>query len=347
MRKEIRWPEILRAGALAVAVGAGVWLLWPVVLPFLLGLLAARAAEPGVRFLDRRLGLPRWLGALGAVAGVYGLLGLGGWLLCRVVLRELGRFLRSLPVLAETMTGPMLRLKQQLLNLAGRFPDGVGAALEQGVQEFFSSGAGLGQRLYDWAFSAASRLLGCLPELGLFLLTALLSGFMISAKLPQLENLWQAKAPRRWETLGRAARETLGAWLAAQGKLLAVTFCLVTAGLMLLRMDYALLFGLGIAALDALPALGTGTILIPWSLGQFLQGDTVRGVGLLLIYGAAALTRAALEPRLLGRQMGLDPLVTLAALYAGFRFFGVWGMIFFPMGALLGKQLWDVFAVDK
>ena len=64
-------------------------------------------------------------------------------------------------------------------------------------------------------------------------------------------------------------------------------------------------------------------------------------MGLLLLYGAAALTRTALEPRILGRQIGLDPLLTLAALYAGYHFLGVLGMILFPVGALIGKQFWD------
>ena len=64
-------------------------------------------------------------------------------------------------------------------------------------------------------------------------------------------------------------------------------------------------------------------------------------MGLLILYGAAALTRQALEPRLVGRQIGLDPLLTLLALYTGFRVVGVAGMILFPVGVIFLKQLWD------
>ena len=59
----------------------------------------------------------------------------------------------------------------------------------------------------------------------------------------------------------------------------------------------------------------------------------------IVLYAAAALLRTALEPRLLGRQMGLDPLLTLLSLYAGFHFFGVPGMILFPMALMFGKQV--------
>ena len=65
-------------------------------------------------------------------------------------------------------------------------------------------------------------------------------------------------------------------------------------------------------------------------------------LGMLLLYGIAALTRTALEPRLLGRQLGLHPLLTLLALYAGFRLCGVGGMILFPIGAILLRQLWEL-----
>ena len=102
---------------------------------------------------------------------------------------------------------------------------------------------------------------------------------------------------------------------------------------------------LGIAAvtalIDALPVFGTGTILIPWALALFLQGETKTGIGLVILYGAAALSRQALEPRLVGKQVGLNPVLTLLALYTGYRLLGVGGMIVFPIAAMLFKQLWD------
>ena len=92
---------------------------------------------------------------------------------------------------------------------------------------------------------------------------------------------------------------------------------------------------------DALPVFGTGTILIPWALVCFLQNALSRGIGLVILYGVAALTRQALEPRLIGRQIGLNPLVTLMALYIGFRTVGIAGMILFPISVMFLKQLWD------
>ena len=88
------------------------------------------------------------------------------------------------------------------------------------------------------------------------------------------------------------------------------------------------------AAVDAFPILGTGTILVPWSLVCLLQHNSGKALGLLGLYALTALTRSTLEPKLVGRQLGLDPLLTLIALYTGFRLWGILGMFLMPMLAI-------------
>ena len=109
---------------------------------------------------------------------------------------------------------------------------------------------------------------------------------------------------------------------------------------MLLGVDYALLFALLTTFIDALPVFGRGRCCFHgafWSL----SGET-RGAawGFFFLYAAAALTRQALEPRLLGGQIGLPPAVTLAALYVGYRVMGVAGMIVFPLLSVFCCQIY-------
>ena len=130
-----------------------------------------------------------------------------------------------------------------------------------------------------------------------------------------------------------------GGWLTAQLKLMSVTFCILAAGLTLLRIPRSLLWAFVIALVDALPVFGTGTVLIPWALVCFLQGNRVLALGIAGPYATAALTRSILEPKLLGRHLGLDPLATLAALYIGCRLWGIAGMIAAPMITVALLQL--------
>ena len=118
-----------------------------------------------------------------------------------------------------------------------------------------------------------------------------------------------------------------------------VTFAIVLGGFLLLGVRQKLLMALVTALVDAVPLLGTGTILLPWTLVSLLSGEPVRAVGLLGIYVTALITRSALEPRLLGRQLGLDPLAALAALYIGYRIWGFGGMILAPILTVTAKEL--------
>ena len=79
--------------------------------------------------------------------------------------------------------------------------------------------------------------------------------------------------------------------------------------------------------------------MIPWSVICLLQGETARGAGLLGLYAVVWLIRSVLEPRLLGKELGLDPLVTLLAMYAGYKLFGFLGMILSPLLAVAAVRL--------
>ena len=117
-----------------------------------------------------------------------------------------------------------------------------------------------------------------------------------------------------------------------------VSYGIVSLGFLLLNISHGLLWAALVALVDAVPLLGTGTVLLPWALVCFLQDQHFRAIGLLCIYGAAMLTRTVLEPKLVGKQLGLDPLLTLLALYLGYRFWGFAGMLLAPVLAAAVKS---------
>ena len=94
-----------------------------------------------------------------------------------------------------------------------------------------------------------------------------------------------------------------------------------------------------ISLIDALPVLGVGTVLIPWSLISILGGRGAFGACLIVLYGVISLARSVLEPRLVGAQLGLDPLATLIAVYLGYCIFGLAGMVLAPILLIVLTQL--------
>ncbi len=314
----------------------------PLLLPFLTGLCIALAAERPVAKLTAR-GLPRGAASVLCVGALLALAAAALWLLLRRGIYELQALGRELPELLRALASPMQRLRDWLDNLAQKAPDGLGEGLQSYIDALFASAPSqLGQAsasVIGWASGLAAKLPGAL----LWLVTALLSGFFISSELPglrrQAERSLPAKAVQWCKKLARRIKSALGGWLKAQVKLMGVTFAIVTVGLLLIGIDYALLLGAVIALVDALPLLGSGAVLLPWAVLFFLRGNTRCGFGLIGVYAAAAMTRTVLEPRLVGRQMGLSPLLALLSVYLGGRLFGLLGMIFAPVAAMVAVQL--------
>ena len=110
-----------------------------------------------------------------------------------------------------------------------------------------------------------------------------------------------------------------------------LTFAEVWIGLMVLRVKYAAAIALVTAFVDILPVLGTGTVLIPWAVISVLSGKVYLGVGLAVLYIAVLVVRNFLEPKIIGKQIGINPLFTLIAMFLGLRLFGVWGLFLFPV----------------
>lgn len=336
----------IRKYMIAAAVFAGAFLLvrylLPVFLPFLLGAGLAIAAEPAVQFLCTRLHLKRPLAATIGITMVFLFLALVVTLLCALLIRELRNLAGILPELESAVRTGMDTADRWLTGLARQAPGELGNLLVQNVDSLFSGGSNLLNRAVDFLLKLASGVLSHVPGSALGLGTGIISSFMISAKLPKIRRRLSQQLPAQLEpvlsTLKRLKTALLG-WLKAQLKLSTVTFAVALTGLLLLRISHAPLWAALIALVDAFPVLGTGTVLVPWSIVSFLQGDTVLAFGLLGLYAAAALIRSMLEPRLLGKQLGLDPLVTLMALYAGFQLWGIGGMILAPLLAVAVTQL--------
>ena len=321
----------------------GLRFLFPLFSPFLLGLALALAAEPMVSFLHRKLHLPRGISAGIGVTAAFALLAAALLLLLSLLARELRSLAGVLPDLEETALSGIALLRSWLLDLSARTPGSIRPVLQEQVSSLFSGSTQVLDKAMGYLLGLAGSILTHVPDSALGLGTAVISGYMLSARLPRLRRWLRNRIPeqRRKALVAslRRAKQLLLRWLTAQARLMGVTFVILLLGLVLLRIPYALLWALGISLVDAFPVLGTGTVLIPWSLLCFLQGDTPRAIGIAGLYATVTLTRSVLEPKFLGRHLGLDPLVTLMAIYAGYKLWGIGGMILAPLLAVLAAQL--------
>lgn len=128
-------------------------------------------------------------------------------------------------------------------------------------------------------------------------------------------------------------------FLRAQFIIMAIIGAVCSVTLLCMGNPYGLLIGITIGFLDALPLLGTGVILVPWGIFSLIQGNIVQGIVLLVLYAATSLIREFLEPKLMGTQIGLPPVLFLASVYWGLYLFGIWGVFLGPIGTILVVEI--------
>lgn len=323
----------------AIALWLTAKLLIPIGLPFLIGWGLARLSSP-----LRPRKFPKCLSAVFGVTVLIALLALVLWLLSYFLFGQMEKLSQNLPNFLESLGGPVQELKATFLRFADRLPASIAPAAEEWVEKLFAGSSVLLSSLSQWVIGWAANLLTFVPECLLFVFTALLSAYFFAVEEKKLTDLFRSRFPERWRSKGKTLwsrlKGSLKGYCKAQIYLSGVSLLLCFVGLLILKQSP--LLSIPIALVDALPVFGAGTVLIPWAIVLLLQGSRFVGWGLLILYGVVSVARTVLEPRLLGKQIGLHPLLTLLSLYAGFRLFGFGGLLLLPVGVMLLKQLYDL-----
>lgn len=134
---------------------------------------------------------------------------------------------------------------------------------------------------------------------------------------------------------------TIVKFLKAYSILMFVTFIQLSIGLTIFNIPNAITLAVIFSMLDVLPAIGVGGLLIPWSIIEFIKGNYDLAIGLLVIYGIISIVRSILEPKVIGKQIGLNPLITLTSMFLGAEILGFFGIFIFPIIATIIKYLND------
>ena len=128
---------------------------------------------------------------------------------------------------------------------------------------------------------------------------------------------------------------TLLKYLRSYLLLLLITFIEMLVGLFLLRAPYPLVMAIVIAVLDLLPVIGVGIVLVPWGVWSFVIGKTPFGIGLLVLFAFHTVLRQVIEPKIVGKSLGVHPLLTLVFIYVGYSVFGIVGLLLVPIFTVL------------
>lgn len=300
-------------------------------LPFLIGWFIAFAMRPPAARLAPKLRMkPKVLRLLMTVTLYLVLLGaasVGVWLLSREVwglLAGLGEGDSSLKEFISGLTGT----NGFFGRLFGDFGDYVADALYRVAMSMLSVlGSGL------------SSVISAVPKVLFFLLISVIASAYFAIGLEEINAAVKRVVPKSVFDLGVKLKDgfldALFKYMRSYLLLLVITFFEMLIGLFLIRAPYPLIMAIVIAILDLMPVIGVGAALIPWGIWSFFVGKTPFGIGLLVLFIAHTVFRQVIEPKIVGKNLGVHPLLTLVFIYVGYSVFGIVGLLLVPIFTVL------------
>jgi len=315
------------------------------VAPFIAAIIIARFTEPIAALLQRVPRLPRAAASGIAVAFVFSvIIAVFAFIAARII-TELTVFARALPAHAARVTDWIAGLSERAdAMLAGSSPE-IKVYIESAINGLTGAVKALPSKASSSILSGLSSAAQAAPRTILFILTTMVATFFVSAGKGEFAAFTAKQIPRKYKLLAdeikAAMQGAVGGYLKAELMLSAVTYAELSILFLVLRIDFAMLIALLVTLIDLLPMIGIGAVMLPWSIFSFASNDFFKAILLLAGFVLMIVVRNILEPRLLGRRLGIQPLAALAAMYIGFRAAGVPGMIFLPVFILVIKRLND------
>jgi len=312
--------------------------LFAYVAPFVIGYLLSILLNPAAGFFERKCKIPRGVSALFLIVICILLISVLGTFVAGRIGREAESFSKNLPQYSEEAKRMLEGFSETVEDWFVNAPEGLRESFDKlmaGLGDSITTTLGSSVRAGSVGF--VSRL----PNAFMALILTIISTFFFIKDKRLIRSFMTEKAPEWLKGNLRMIRKelfgALGGYVKAQLIIMCVTTAIAVLGLSILQSPYALMMGLLISFIDAVPVFGSGFILWPWIVLELFAQRYPFAIGLGVIYGAIFLTRQFLEPKVLGQQIGLHPLLTLMSMYAGVRVFGVLGFLVGPVLVLVVK----------
>jgi len=329
----------LALGALALFVWVGLPLA-SLLSPFLCALVLAWVLNPAVRWLQRRTKASRKAVSMILVILVFAVIGgvlFGlGWMAVDQV--------RSLFDNRQSLLDELLDGLVSVINSVGGWLEGLGDLVPQGV---LTTSEDLMDALVGWVrgldFSGwLTEMAGQAPSMAanvsgfaVALVVFIMASYFITGDYPRLRFELTDRVPMVARDFCRSVKDifmsAFGGYVKSQLILSAGVFAILSIGFSLMRQPYGLLLAFGLSVLDFIPIIGAGTVMVPWAVVDMVLAQYGEAAALMAVWGVIVLFRRFAEPKILGDQTGLSPILSLVGIYAGMKVGGVLGMVVGPL----------------
>ncbi len=338
---------VLALGAAALLVWVGLPLL-SLLSPFVCALVLAWLLNPAVKWLQRRTRLSRKAVSLVLVVLVFAVIGgvlFGlGWMAVEQVRSLFDNRQSLLDELLDGVVRVVNSVQGWLTGLGGIVPEGVLTTSEDLIDAMMGWVQGLD--LSGWLTEMAGQAPSMAANVSGFavaLVGFIMASYFITGDYPRLRFELTDRVPMVARDFCRSVKDifmsAFGGYIKSQLILSLGVFLILTVGFLLMGQPYGLLLAFGLAVLDFIPIIGAGTVMVPWAVVDMVLAQYGEAAALMAVWGVIVLFRRFGEPKILGDQTGLSPILSLVGIYVGMKLGGVLGMVVGPLLLLVSLNL--------
>lgn len=312
-----------------------IWLL-----PFFIGFICALILQRPVSWLSKHTHTPRvlWssLFVLFILVFVFGLFAFAGTKIYNEVYGLVGWMKDNIPVFEQTFQN----ISDNLSDWLDTLPEGLADALRNTPISMAENGVAAASNAVT---SFATTVISNIPGLMLTTIISIVASCFITNDYNKITAFILRQFSPKYQHVIRHSKQLFMENVLKMLRGYIIIFCIIfaelLAGLAIFGVPYAGTLAFFIAILDIVPVLGTGTALIPWGIVELVSGNSTLGIELILLYVFIIVVRNIIEPKIIGKQVGLPPIVTLMAMYLGLNTIGLLGMICFPIMIIIVAKL--------
>lgn len=314
-------------------------------LPFIIAGIIAMLIEPLVRTMQKRLKLGRKLSSLLSLIGFLIVFGTIITLIIYKIIIELATLSNALPEYFRKIN--INNEMKYWSNLSEGFylgmPPEAAAIIQSRLAEAVSTISGYLSGFVSSMLSFVLDIAKVLPESFIFIIITIISTYFISSDKEKIRNFIYRQIPDSWIPKILSLKSDLLfafiGFIKAQLILIIISITIASIGLSILGVKYAITMGILIGTAELIPVVGTGTFFVPWIIYELFTKDFNLAVGLASVFILGVVVRQLMEPKILGVQIGIYPLVALISIYVGLSLFGIFGMILGPIIVILLRNL--------
>lgn len=307
-------------------------------MPFILALLVAMALNPTIQKIQVRHGFKRSKITIVLIVSLFIVSVIIAWILLNSIATEVFELLNGWEDLFIGFQNSLAEIEafaQKMIikfNLTVDIPDhgildSITAMIFDYLKELTSDVSGLTAFARDRVVAITS--------FGVSLLIFLMACYFITDEYPSICSRFTGRIGENLTKLLNQIKAitvaAFGGYIKARAIVATGVAIIIFIGFLITKQEYALIISIIMGILDFIPIIGSGTVLVPWSIIAFITGSYGKGAELLIIYGVVTVFRNIAEPKLVGDKTGLSPTLSLITIYIGMRLGGVVGMILGPV----------------